>query len=482
MRLEWKYTLLINASILVMMSIFFLLDDSAIKKETLRSTIRDYNTGTAMREIALYIQRRVESVSNKYDSRLLNKAISSIELQRTELEVVDINVTDAQGVVVTSLTGQAVNTQLDSDTMQRVISGQISVRYPTRGYYGHWVIEYTFPYIISFSIDSPNELPEIGAIQIIFSTQEILRYISGLRIRRLFHFGVVTIALIVFINPLTSHLIIRRLERLMETISAAQAGDLGARSSDASRDEIGRLGRSINRMIEQISLQHENRLKALGNLAAGVAHEVRNPLNSIAITIQYLRDVIDDKDYDEAYECLDVIMKQVKEINRIIEEFSQLSRPVEMSFKHTDINMLLSNILSDFSSVLEAKNIKLFESYHSGILVAMVDQDKLKQAISNIIVNAIQAMPNGGELHVSTSLSESRDNVIIEIRDTGVGISQQNLERLFEPYFTTKPDGIGLGLAITYRIIESHKGKITAISEEGQGAKFIINIPLEQIG
>ena len=480
MRLEWKYTLIINGFILVTMSVFFIIEDRMVKRESVLSVIRDYARGATMRDIAGDIQERIKG---EYDANRLANIIGSLEKNMMGFEVVDINVTGPNGIVIASLTGKALYGKLDSDGLQRVMSKQTRVRYPPKGYHGHWVIEYTLPYIWS---DSSEGDAKLGALQIMFSAQGIASYSQRLRRENLLYVAIVTVALTVFIIPLTGHLIVRRLERLMGTIAAVQAGDPAARARDSSRDEIGRLSRSFNRMIDQISSEHASRLKALGTLAAGVAHEVRNPLNSIAMTIQYLKDTLSMLDTpiesressiqyrDTAEECLDVITQQVEELDRIVEEFLQLTRPVEMNWRMVDLNAFMVDVLRSFASALEAADVKLTCHYSKDPLHIRIDRDKLRQAISNIIINSIQAMPDGGELHITTAWDASQKATVIEIGDTGVGISQENIDRLFEPYFTTKPDGTGLGLAITYRIIEAHGGELRVESEEGQGTAFAV--------
>lgn len=450
-----------------------MINDRMVKRESVLSVIRDYAKGASMREVASDIQERI---TGETDKDRLAKIIRSLDLSKMGLEVVDINVMDPNGVVIASLTGEALSGkmspyQLDSDGLQKVMSRQARVRYPPKGYYGHWVIEYTLPYIRS----GPSaENIELGALQIMFSAQGIANYSRRLRMENLLYVAIVTITLTVFINPLTGYLIVRRLERLMETITAAQSGDLAVRAKDSSRDEIGRLSRSFNRMIDQIRSEHASRLKALGNLAAGVAHEVRNPLNSIAMTIQYLKDTIGSDPDSDAQECLGVISQQVEELDRIVEEFLQLTRPVEMNWKIVDLNAFLTDMMRSFASSLEVARVRLIWNYSKDPLYTKIDRDKLRQAISNIIINSIQAMPDGGELRITTSRDISQKAAIVEISDTGTGISQENIDRLFEPYFTTKPDGTGLGLAITYKIVEAHNGEIRVESVEGQGSVFMI--------
>ena len=468
MRLEWKYTLIVNVFILATMSIFFIINDRIVKKESVLLVIRDYFKGAAMREIATDIQERIEG---KREVNELEKAIMSANLNRMGLAIADINVMDEEGVVIASLTRKAMGRRLDSEGLQQVMSRQMRVRYPPEGYFGRWVVEYTLPYIRSTPSEEDTEL---GALQIMFSAQDIASDSQRSRMRYLIYIAVVTVALTIFIIPFTGYLIVRRLERLMETITAAEAGDLAVRAKDSSEDEIGRLSRSFNRMVDHIRSEHASRVRALGNLAAGVAHEVRNPLNSIAMTIQYLKDTIKPESDSEVQECLDVISRQVKELDCIVEDFIQLTRPADLHLQRVNLSAFLRDMLPDFASSLEIANVKLLRNYSQMPLYAEIDRDKLRQALSNIIINSIQAMPDGGELRVVTKAYISEGKAVIEITDTGVGIPQEDIDSIFEPYFTTKPNGTGLGLAITYRIIEAHDGEIRVTSEEGQGTTFTI--------
>ncbi len=266
----------------------------------------------------------------------------------------------------------------------------------------------------------------------------------------------------------------------METLAAVQAGDVTARARDSSKDEIGRLSRGFNSMIEQISSEHASRLQALGNLAAGVAHGVKNPLNSISMTIQYLKDTIDSDPDGEVQECLDVMTQQVAELDHIVEDFLQLTRPVEMNLRPSDLYAFLADMMRSFAKSLEVANVELVTDYSREALYVKIDRDKLRQAISNVVINAIQAMPGGGQLRVKTGRDNLHKAVIIEFSDTGEGISQENLDRIFEPYFTTKSDGTGLGLTITYRLVEAHGGDIRIESSEGQGATFRVTLPYSE--
>jgi signal transduction histidine kinase len=214
------------------------------------------------------------------------------------------------------------------------------------------------------------------------------------------------------------------------------------------------------------------------------------------MTIQYLKDslgarlsVVDAHpesgiqypassiEYSEVQECLDVITRQVEQLDHIVEQFLQLTRPIEMNWKTVDLNAFLADVVRNLASSMEIADVKLICDYSKEPLYPKIDRDKIRQAISNIIINSIQAMPDGGELRITTARDVSQNAAIIEISDTGVGISQEDMDRLFEPYFTKRPDGTGLGLAVSYRIIKAHGGEIRVESEERQGATFTVILP-----
>ena len=198
------------------------------------------------------------------------------------------------------------------------------------------------------------------------------------------------------------------------------------------------------------------------------------------MTIQYLRDTIDSDTDGDTQECLDVMTQQVAELDRIVEDFLQLTRPVEMNLRPSDLNAFLADMMRSFTTSLEVGRVELITDYSREALYVKIDRDKMRQAISNVVINAIQAMPNGGQLRVKTDRDALHKAAIIEVSDTGEGISQENLDRIFEPYFTTKPDGTGLGLAITYRLVEAHGGDVRVENSEGRGATFRVTLPYSE--
>lgn len=225
----------------------------------------------------------------------------------------------------------------------------------------------------------------------------------------------------------------------------------------------------------EMELFRSEKLAVLGQLAAGLAHEIRNPLTSINILIQSLIDRLPGN--GELREDLNVIEEEIKRLNNIINQFLNFAKPSEPFLKKTDIILILEEIIQLLKLQIEKQNIKIEKDFAT-IPFILIDKEQIMQAFLNLILNAIQAMPDGGLLKLKVKLSEDGHFIKILISDSGIGISQKNIERLFDPFFTTKEDGIGLGLSIVHRIIDQHRGKIEVESILGEGSLFKIFLPV----
>jgi PAS domain S-box-containing protein len=219
------------------------------------------------------------------------------------------------------------------------------------------------------------------------------------------------------------------------------------------------------------------RLSALGNLAAGVAHEIRNPLNAISITAQRLKSEFEpQKDQGEYSAFTQVILHEIKRLDGIINQFLSLAKAQKLNLAPVDMDGFLNEVTN--LAEIEAKERKIeVRRAIENLPEILVDSGELKKALLNIMLNGIQAMPSSGELSVRSYLDDSQANIVIEIRDSGVGISKEKLSKIFQPYFSTREKGTGLGLSIAYRIISDHKGKIEVKSEVDKGTLFVIKLP-----
>jgi signal transduction histidine kinase len=223
-------------------------------------------------------------------------------------------------------------------------------------------------------------------------------------------------------------------------------------------------------------LVNAERLAITGIVARTVAHEVRNPLTNINLSIDYLKGDLQPE--DTVY--LDIIKRNSERINQLITELLNSSKPAELTLTKYPLNRLLDETLERAIDRLQLKGIKLEKKYEEQEILINADAEKLKTALLNIILNAIEAMDeNKGVLNISSKIENKR--CIVKIEDNGHGISEENLNKLFEPFFTRKNQGMGLGLSATHNIITAHKGVLHVESELGRGTLFIISLPLEAI-
>jgi signal transduction histidine kinase len=311
--------------------------------------------------------------------------------------------------------------------------------------------------------------------------------------------------------------VIRPIKDLASATIEFAGGKLNTRVYTDSQTEIGQLYQSFNEMAERIqenaeilrkfneaqeqkvrertielmktneqlsktqnALIRTEKVAAIGQIAAGVTHEVKNPLNSLSINTQkLLKDLSNKFGQDSpAYESASLIRYEINRINNILEEFVKFAKFPEPHFYDNNINDVIQEVKSVIYSGAEDMNIDIHVSLQKDIPDFKFDARQFKEILLNLTQNAMKAMEDGGELEIITSTMD--DNVIIKVTDTGKGIPEKNLEKIFTPFFSTKEGGLGLGLPIVQRIVESHQGKITCASKEGEGTSFEIAMPFER--
>lgn len=235
--------------------------------------------------------------------------------------------------------------------------------------------------------------------------------------------------------------------------------------------------------LEQ-ELRKRDRLVAAGTLAAGVAHEIRNPLSAIELNLRLLRDEVASllPGRPDTEEYFDVLFAETQRLNRITSSFLQLSRPEELIKSAMPIHAPLQRVLRLIESEAKAKNIAFLLDLKAGGPKILGDATKLEQVCLNLLINSMQAMPAGGVIRVSSSLgkNETGEFVDLVIEDQGIGVPPENITRLFDPYFTTRPDGNGLGLAIADRIVSNHGGTILVDSAVGAGTIMTVRLPIAE--
>lgn len=241
----------------------------------------------------------------------------------------------------------------------------------------------------------------------------------------------------------------------------------------------------------KMQVERMERLALLGELSAGIAHEIRNPLAGIKAGAQILEDSFGADDF--RYQIVERIVREVDKANRLLKEFFKFARPTKPKFKFHDVEMIIDGVYLLLAPKMQKRNIQFIPDFGTEVPQVYIDETQFEQVILNLFLNSIDAMQAGGKLKVSTFKKRLRvldkekekldvpnndlNYVLVEISDTGSGISKENIGKIFNPFFTTKADGIGLGLSICSRLMEENGGKIDVVSEIDKGTTFILALP-----
>jgi two-component system sensor histidine kinase HydH len=217
------------------------------------------------------------------------------------------------------------------------------------------------------------------------------------------------------------------------------------------------------------------RLASIGRLAAGVSHEIRNPLSSIKGFATYFKERYHD--VPENQQISNLMIQEVDRLNRVVGQLHEFARPITVSKKPINIRTFLENSLKLIENQASEANINIQTRLDAEIDEILADPDRIKQVSLNLYLNAMESMKNGGSLTVWLLKNEEEDGIKIRVQDTGTGINEDDLTHIFDPYFTTKASGTGLGLAIAHNIIEAHDGEIRVDSKLGQGTTVTILLP-----
>ncbi len=226
----------------------------------------------------------------------------------------------------------------------------------------------------------------------------------------------------------------------------------------------------------QAQLVQAEKMAAIGRLAASIAHEINNPLQAIHNTIHLA--MTDRLPVEKRGEYLRMAQKEVGRLIEIVQRMLEFYRPSKGGIVQVDVNRLLQDALAIADKRLQHGNIQVSARFAEKLPLILGVPDQLTQVFLNIIINAVEVMPDGGELRVGTLLTEDRRWVLVAFRDSGPGLTAEQMTRIFEPFYTTKPSGTGLGLAISYGIVERHGGTIEVSSQPGQGATFVVRLPV----
>lgn len=300
--------------------------------------------------------------------------------------------------------------------------------------------------------------------------------------------AVIALVAALIVAVLLSNIVLRPIHVIRSGLSRLGQGDLGA-TLDLKGDEFKELGDVFASVSNQLKatlpagaqrsqlLELSRRVASLGRLTAGVAHEVKNPLNAMTIHLELLKAKLGSGAGPQASaEHLDIIASEIRRLDDVVQGFLKFAKPEEMTLQAVSPALLTADVLKMIEPEAEAGGVTLSSTCAADVPPIEADASILRQALVNLAKNAIQAMPNGGRLDMSCA--PTRDaRVEIRVADTGVGISPENLAKIFDLYFTTKKTGTGIGLSLVYRTIQLHNGDIDVESMPGKGTTFVIKLP-----
>lgn len=239
---------------------------------------------------------------------------------------------------------------------------------------------------------------------------------------------------------------------------------------------------SIRDITNQKQLEEKiinaEKFSVIGELAAGIAHEVRNPLTAVKGFLQLLGKRFHGDDQIQQY--INIMMDEISRINHIISEFLLLARPTVPIKRYANIHDVLDEILMLSEGEFWLRSVEIQRHYDMSCPVVKIDVEQIKQVFLNLVSNAVASMPERGSLIIRTNYSRADNMIRLYFSDTGVGIEPGKLEVIFDPFFTTKEEGTGLGLTVSYRIIENHGGRIEVDSKVGKGTTFVVSLPTEK--
>lgn len=277
----------------------------------------------------------------------------------------------------------------------------------------------------------------------------------------------------------------RPLRELAQRVRDVAGGNWEARAPVESHDEVGQLAEDFNRMTEQLVEQRDRmiqaeRVAAWRELARRLAHELKNPLFPLQITIENLQRArqASPEQFDEIFrESTSTLLAELDNLKTIVGRFSEFAKMPAPHLEAVDLNRIMQEVMKLFDAQIEAAGrpgiVKVFQ-LDERVPSVRADPEQIRRALRNLVLNALDAMPKGGTLTLRTQHLDGK--VALEVSDTGEGLTPEECARLFTPYYTTKQHGTGLGLAIVQSVVSDHRGTITVRSEPGKGATFRIEL------
>jgi two-component system NtrC family sensor kinase len=302
-------------------------------------------------------------------------------------------------------------------------------------------------------------------------------------------FLLLLVVFIVYFATVVARQVLAPLNRMMRALSRIADGDLTPITPQKRyRDEFSQLAMAMNHMMVQLLRRHEmlaqaHKLKAVGTLTAGVAHELNNPLNNIMLTASALREDYQDLAEDEALDMVDDLVSQSERAQRIVRNLLDFARESEIEAEAHQVEDIVEDTLRLATNQIKLSKVKVKGEVAPDLPPIYGDRQQLEQVFLNIVLNALDAMPEGGSLSIACNTTRDRELISVEFTDTGIGIPEHKISDVFNPFFTTKPGatGTGLGLSVSLGIIGQHGGDMKVRSQVGKGTTFTVLLPVAKV-
>jgi signal transduction histidine kinase len=464
MKLNAKLIIIMLSLLVLAMLTLFILNQFA--QTALVNEIQE-----SSQEISKAIQMSIEDLtSNAETSRLTDYLIKA-----REKGINEINIINTEGEIIDSSDPEKIGKKRE---LKKLEKGVHAVQRPIGG-----AVLSQKPYEVVVPVIVGDE--QLGFVQINMLLDNIRDIQRANFVRRLFATGMVFtvgIALIIFLARRYT----TPIKNLVEDFKRVSAGDLSVTIPVESDDEIGEMAVGFNNMVEKLRerealekrLYEAEHLSRVGQLASGIAHEIRNPLNYISLAIDHLKSemlpLCGDK-CSEIVELTDKIKEEVRRANYMVVNFMNYGRPLKLRLAEVVYTELLAKVLPVLQARLTEQQVTVIQDIPSDLPSLRIDGELFRNCILNFVTNASQAMPEGGVITLGAHQEDGQ--ITLTFSDQGSGISAEDISKIFQPYFTTKDVGIGLGLAITDRIIKEHGGKIEVESTVGVGTMISVVLP-----
>ncbi len=460
--LKWKLIvllLLLNFTLMSSLYVFYTQTEKRLLKEI------ESQTADLTKAIQIGVEEVTRGGSNKladYIKKLNTKGIKEVSIISNKQEI------------IASTNPQNIGKAITHRKKELIIKAEL----------GEPVFEEENVYNVIVPVIAGNV--QYGYIHLRINKDDFSKILKTNAIKR-----IITTLIIFSLGIIVTYMISLRYTRPIDALTEAAIkvaqGDFNYRLDINRKDEIGKIAESFNFMIQKLKENHmlQERLReaehlaAIGQLSRTIAHEIRNPLNFINLSIDHLVEKMkkEEKNNNDHVKLLEAMKQEIYRVNNLITEYLEYTRPLKLNRKFASILEIIDDVVSIIEATAEKEGINIYKDYTVDFTLNL-DVDLIKSCLLNIITNAVYAMKNSEvkNLFIKTELVE--ENLLITVSDTGSGVPEELIDKIFEPFFSTKKEGLGIGLPLAKKVIEEHGGTIEFSSKLGKGSEVKIYIPV----